>query len=77
MGKASHGIFLRESYMDVLMSLRVGDFQIQVHERSDGQTLSSCVDRKGKLGLLPSLKLTANAPENGWLEYELVSFWGV
>ena len=25
-------------------------------------------------GLLPSLKLTAKAPENGWLEYFLVSF---
>ena len=24
-----------------------------------------------------SLKLTAKAPENGWLEYFLVSFWGV
>ena len=24
---------------------------------------------------LPSLKLTAKAPENGWLEYFLVSFW--
>ncbi len=23
----------------------------------------------------PALKLTANAPENGWLEYFLVSFW--
>ncbi len=27
--------------------------------------------------MLPSLKLTAKAPENGWLEYFLVSFWGV
>ena len=26
--------------------------------------------------VLPSLKLTAKAPENGWLEYEFVSFWG-
>ena len=26
---------------------------------------------------LPSLKLTAKAPENGWLEDFLVSFWGV
>ena len=25
---------------------------------------------------IPSLKLTAFAPENGWLEYEAVSFWG-
>ena len=25
---------------------------------------------------LPSLKLTANAPENGWLENEM-SFWGM
>ena len=24
---------------------------------------------------IPSLKLTAKAPENGWLEYFLVSFW--
>ncbi len=27
--------------------------------------------------VLPSLKLTAKAPENGCLEYFLVSFWGV
>ena len=26
---------------------------------------------------LPSLKLTAKAPENGWLEYDPASFWGV
>ena len=30
------------------------------------------------IGGIPSLKLTAKAPENGWLEYEFpVSFWGV
>ena len=27
--------------------------------------------------MLPSLKLTAKAPGNGWLEDFLVSFWGV
>ena len=26
---------------------------------------------------IPGLKLTAKAPENGWLEDFLVSFWGV
>ncbi len=30
-----------------------------------------------KVRKLHSLKLTAKAPENGWLEYFLVSFWGV
>ena len=30
-----------------------------------------------KMGVKPSLKLTAfQAPENGWLEYFIVSFWG-
>ena len=31
----------------------------------------------GSSQLVPSLKLTAIAPENGWLDYEDVSFWGV
>ena len=35
----------------------------------------SCPLRVGKESNLPSLKLTATAPENGWLEYFLVSFW--
>ena len=31
--------------------------------------------RKKPTKKVPSLKLTANAPENGWLEYTIVSFW--
>ena len=33
------------------------------------------MDPMGKLGL-PSLKLTAKAPENRWLEEDPASFWG-
>ena len=38
---------------------------------------SSSWFKKNKSYGLTSLKLTAKAPENGWLEYFLVSFWGV
>ncbi len=38
--------------------------------------LERCTQRAQEILHLPSLKLTTNAPENGWLEYFFVSFWG-
>ena len=62
-------------YLPRMQSWQNEDFSL-VHPLKNVIIHGSDCWNPGWGGGVPSLKLTANAPENGWLEYFLVSFWG-